>query len=405
MIDAAHSFFINYADNLISLGCEPCSMDSATFYHFNDGSKPTDPKRSLNGMIGTHIDDSISVADSKMKEQVLDKIKQRFTFGAHENLPFKYVGLNLKKEGNEVTVNQDHFVQNMEAPDLKELSSLKKDCILRDEYQTKYRSLVSKLNILSVTARPDICFEVKVLTTKYGKATKHDLMVAIKLLQKVKRMSTTITVPDMGEIEDWILVAYSDAATKKIGGAFSVAGYVVFLANKKTNRATTITWSSKKIERVVNSSLGAETLAVVKLIGVLYFIKNIFKQMYGYVAGNIPCLTLIDSKDLYEAVHNIKNPEDKRLIGDIIQIKQAIAIDDIISELRYVPSQHMLADPLTKAGRSGEDLLSCVRNGTLVVPGGMNVKQSEKLNSSTWKKLIQAQTKEGSQDEMTDWDP
>ena len=141
------------------------------------------------------------------------------------------------------------------------------------------------------------------------------------------------------------------------------------------------------------SSLGAETLGVVKVIGILYFIRNIFKQMYGVVAGNIPCLTLVDSKDLYEAVHNIKNPEDKRLIGDILQIKQAIAVDDIISELRFIPSEYMLADPLTKAGVNGEELLSYVRNGTIFMPGSLDVRKSSRLDSSTWKRLVQAQSK------------
>ena len=41
------------------------------------------------------------------------------------------------------------------------------------------------------------------------------------------------------------------------------------------------------------------------------------KQMCGTKAGDIPCITLIDSKDLHEAVHNIKTTQDKRLIGDI----------------------------------------------------------------------------------------
>ena len=55
----------------------------------------------------------------------------------------------------------------------------------------------------------------------------------------------------------------------------------------------------------MNSSLGAETLGVTKLIGILYFIKEIYKQMYGTKTGDIPCVTFVDSKDLYEAVHNI----------------------------------------------------------------------------------------------------
>ena len=38
-----------------------------------------------------------------------------------------------------------------------------------------------------MTSRPDITFEVKVLTTKYGKAMKSDMNDAVKMLKKVKR--------------------------------------------------------------------------------------------------------------------------------------------------------------------------------------------------------------------------
>ena len=367
-------------------------MDNALFYNFEDGSKQTDESRSLNGIIASHIDDSLIVSNEKMKDAVVNKMKERFTFGSQETLPFRYVGLNIEKEKEKVIINQDHFVESIIPPDLGKITSNKKSWVLDDEYQTKYRSLVSKLNILSMSARPDISFEVKVLTTKYGKAVKLDLMKAIKVLEKVKRKTTKITIPDVGAIKDCVLVAYSDAATKKIDNAFSVAGHVIFLVNKKTNAAIPITWSSKKIERVVNSSLAAETLAVVKTIGVIYFIKEIMKQMYGKVDGDIACVAITDSKDLYEAVHNVKNTNDKRLLGDILQIKQAIAVDGIIEELRHVPSHEMLADSLTKEGASGEELLNCVRTGLVHVTGGLEVARSKKFEASAWRKLIQAQS-------------
>ena len=395
LIDAAHSFFINYADNLISLGCETCNMDSATFYHFNEASDT----RQLNGIIAAHIDDSLIVSNEEMRQQVIEKMKDRFTFGSHDKLPFRYVGLNIQREGSKVVIDQDHFVESIEPPDLTAISSNKKSWTLDEEFQTKFRSLVSKLNILSMSARPDIAYEVKVLTTKYGKASKLDLMQAIKLLQKVRRKTTRITIPDMGDVSDWTLVAYSDAATKKIEASFSVAGYAIFLVNKKTNAASPIIWSSKKIERVVNSSLAAETLAVVKLIGELYFIKEILKQMYGNQGERIPCLAITDSKDLHEAVHNVKNTKDKRLVGDILQIKQAIAVHNIIDELRHVPAHEMLADVLTKAGANGEDLLNCVRNGVLYIKGGIAVKRSRKVETSAWMKLAQAQSEKFEPDE------
>ena len=395
LIDAAHAFFINFGDSLISLGCETSKMDNATFYHYSDGSKPGDDKRNLDGIVGSHIDDFLEVSDETMKRKVLDEVKKKFTFGSHEDIdktPFRYVGLNLRKEDDNVIIDQDHLVEQLEAPDMKEISSMKKEDKLPEKFQTVFRSLVSKLNMFSMTARPDITFDVKSLTTKYGKALKLDLMLATKLLKKVKRMSTQITIPDMGEVKDWILVAYSDAATKKIDNAFSVAGHVIFLVNSVTNNSVPITWGSKKIERVVNSSLGAETIAVTKIIGNLYFIKESLKQMYGTKAGDIPCITLIDSKDLHEAVHNIKTTQDKRLIGDIIQIKQAIAIDNLITELRLIPGDDMLANCLTKGGQNGTELIDVLRNGALYIPGGKQVQSSMKIHSSTWRKLIEAQS-------------
>ena len=392
LIDAAHSFFINHAENIISLGCEPCKMDNATFYHFKDGSRPGDEERHLGGIVGSHIDDSLSVSGDGMKKEVLEKMKKKFTYGSHETLPFRYVGMNIDETGNGIIINQDHYVENMTKPNLNEISSMKKDDLLPGKFQTEFRSIVSKLNMLSMTSRPDITFDVKMLTTTYGKAKKMDIMKASKLIMKVKRMTTKRTIPNMGEVKDWVIVAFSDAATKKIDNAFSVAGHIVFIVNKVNNNATPITWSSKKIERVVNSSLGAETLGVTKLIGTLYFIKQIYKQMYGSKLGDIPCVTFVDSKDLYEAVHNIKNVQDKRLLGDILQIKQAIAIDNIITELRLLPGSEMLADPLTKGGINAETLMNILRNGHFQIPGDVNIESSAKIKASTWKKLVQAQS-------------
>ena len=60
----------------------------------------------------------------------------------------------------------------------------------------------------------------------------------------------------------------------------------------------------------------------------------------------------------------------KRLIVDIFQLKQAIALERIITEVRHVPKEDMLADPLTKGGRNAEELLRVIRSGVLNVPGG-----------------------------------
>ena len=52
----------------------------------------------------------------------------------------------------------------------------------------------------------------------------------------------------------------------------------------------------------------------------------------------------------------------------------------------------MVADPLTKGGRNAEELMKVFRSGVLNVPGGSSVVSSTRINSSSWKKLLEAQS-------------
>ena len=89
---------------------------------------------------------------------MLEEIEKKFTYGSHENIPFRYVGLNLKEEDGSLIIDQDHFVESIEAPNLHGISSLRKSDLLDENMQTQFRSLVSKLNILSFSSGPDISY-------------------------------------------------------------------------------------------------------------------------------------------------------------------------------------------------------------------------------------------------------
>ena len=212
-----------------------------------------------------------------------------------------------------------------------------------------------------------------------------------KYTTRVKEEEINITLPDIGDIEDWILVGVTDASNKSVSQLFAVGGYVIMLVNKVTNRAAVLTWASKKINRVCLSSLAAETLSLQKLAGNMFFVRHILKQMFGDKADNIPGLAITDNQDLFSCVHNLKACEDKRLLADIISIKQAIAEDKTITELRYVPKEVMIADCLTKTGKTGDDLLQVVKRGVYNIPGGVKIRESTKLNIKTWQQLMNAE--------------
>ena len=161
-----------------------------------------------------------------------------------------------------------------------------------------------------------------------------------------------------------------------------------------TNKASVLFWASKKIEREVSSSLAAETLALQKLFSTMFYIRQILGKMFGKAAENIPGLALIDNQDLWSTLHHLKNCEDKRLLADIIQLKQSIIIDHTVQEVRYVQSKEMLSDCLTKPGRSAEAFNIVLKTGEYRIPGGNDIRDSTRINVKTWQDLIAAETEE-----------
>ena len=76
-----------------------------------------------------------------------------------------------------------------------------------------------------------------------------------------------------------------------------------------------LAWQSRKLKRVVKSTLTAETLALQEVIEAATMIKTMFLEILNVDAHNqillIKCVT--DSKSLYDAVYSTKTLTEKRL--------------------------------------------------------------------------------------------
>ena len=101
--------------------------------------------------------------------------------------------------------------------------------------------------MLALSSRPDFTFVAKYLTTRYGKAIKSDLTRVVKLITRAKAESSAMIIPNLGDMQDWLIVGISDASNKSASEIFSVGGHVVMIINKNTEAAAVIHWSSKKI--------------------------------------------------------------------------------------------------------------------------------------------------------------
>ena len=360
-------------------------MDPAFFFYHSDGSTDKSEVRKLSGMVATHVDDSLTAGDAMYRNDVEGPMTEEFDYGAHDNLPFRYVGLNMSRTEDAILLDQDHYIQNLAIPDISCLNSLRANDPLPD--QSAFRSAVAKLQMISITSRPDLCYDTKTLSRLYGRATKKDFQKMIKLFLKVKSDTTKMIYRNLNNMDDWIIVVYSDASLKKMPDTVSSCGArVVLLVNKQTSSAAVLMWKSKQLKRVVHSSMAAEAMSLEEALSEIYQLRYVLRQMHGKQADNIPAIAIIDCQDLYDSVHNLRPVEDKRLMGTIVEIKQAIVLDNTIQELRLVEKEYQVADGLTKPGANCKELLSILQTGSHKVPGGIEVKKTENVHTKTWVK-------------------
>ena len=75
---------------------------------------------------------------------------------------------------------------------------------------------MGKLSSIAYSSRPEICFEVKMLSTKFNNATKRDLQTAMKRMIKIKSEHVALKYASIGkDLNEWVLVGHGDAGIKK----------------------------------------------------------------------------------------------------------------------------------------------------------------------------------------------
>ena len=109
------------------------------------------------------------------------------------------------------------------------------------------------------------------------------------------------------------LVVFSDASHANLpNGVSNAGGFIIFLADDKGN-VCPLYWESRKIRRVVKSTLAAETLAAADAIDNAYYLGQILSQFLFDNKKEIQIELYVDNKSLHDNVFSVKNVAEKRL--------------------------------------------------------------------------------------------
>ena len=212
---------------------------------------------------------------------------------------------------------------------------------------------------MSTSTRPDIAFDVCDSSVAYTKAKIGDLLNLNKVIGKVSSDHLKLFFPNVYPISDCILECYSDASFANLSDSGSQGGFIIFMKNSRGMRCPLL-WQSRKIRRVVKSTLAAETLALLECAEAAVYLKEVISDILKHISLRIKCF--VDNKSIVDNVNSTKNVDDRRLRIDIAVLKSMLENKEIES-ITWIESSLQLADSLTKKGANSQKLRAALTGG------------------------------------------
>ena len=143
-------------------------------------------------------------------------------------------------------------------------------------------------------------------------ARVRNLITANNFFKILKSTEVVLSFPKIEVIESAALICFSDASFGNLKCRGSQGRMMIEGSNGKY---MILTWQSRKLRRVVKSTLTAETLALQEVIEVAFLTKCVLLEILNLNVENqilsIKCIT--DSKSLHVAVYSSINPKRKKV--------------------------------------------------------------------------------------------
>ena len=342
LADASLHWYTKVKEILVGLGGKVSKLDAAVFYWFRN--------QELNGILACHVDDFMWSGDAGFEKEVIDRVRGAFDVGKESSKIFKYVGLEVGHNERDITLQQQGYANSLSKIQIDKTRELQKEEPLLPEEKDVLWSKIGQMLWLARQSRPDLMFEACSLASAYKKAGVKDILRMNKLIKRAQMDNVVLRFqPLKGKLT---LVLYADASFANLPDGGTQGGYLVLLVDE-SGHFSPICWNSRKVRRVVRSTLAGETLAMADGIDVSIFIAALYTELNtGTPQPEImPIVCVTDNRSLCDAMWSNKSVSEKWLRLEVGAIKDMIETGQI-QELKWTESAKQLADCLTKEGAS-----------------------------------------------------
>ena len=303
---------------LISLGFVGSPLDPCAF------ALPRQDRKGIHGLVGVHVDDGLGAGD-EIFNQAIAQLEARYPFGSKLEGDFTFTGIHVSQNWDgKIQLDQTKYVEDIMSIDVDRSRRIQPESPVTEKERQALRALVGSIQYAASNTRPDLSAKLSLLQAKINSAQVRDLMEGNRLLQEAKQYKDTkITIQSI-PLEDIRFVSFSDASFATRANAQSQKGCLILAASKeigewRSSRVSPLIWYSRKIARVVGSTLASETYALSGSVDLLSWLRiqwswfcqpsDLWKNPEACLAKCQEAFAIVDCKSLYDLIQKTTVPQ------------------------------------------------------------------------------------------------
>lgn len=386
LVDAPRDWRLSLIKTLKSLGYVESRLDPCIYCLFRQGK--------LAGLVAVEVDDLLT-AGNHIHDEQMRKLRSIYQFGkwvdqktAEKGASFNGRRIQQDADGT-FRMDMQKFVEERLQPiDIDKERKKSKDEEVTEEERKKARTACGAMNWLSKEGRPDAAAAASLYSSKLNRMKVEDLMGINQAIAEIKKNPGLET--KIQPLKNMRLAVITDASFGNNGfhsqGGQMIISHEAGLKEGRQVKANLLWWRSGKLQRVVNSTLAAETQSLSKGIGDLMWMLMLFKELQsegiqlrkwteGLEKEEVvvmsaeeasdtlkESLAVVDAKSLYDYLaKETIGGQDRRTAIEVQIIREDLK--KIGGSIRWVDHQAMIADTLTKVKGAKDSLYRMLETG------------------------------------------
>ena len=368
--DAPHNWYMEFDRVAQQCGFIKSKFDSCLYWCFGAGGN-------LEGVLGAHVDDTITGGDGPTYSKAITALRERFPFRKWRTGQGEFLGVEYSRDpvSKEITYNQRDYAMNITPIKITKERSRQPWKLATDKEVAALRAVNGALGWLSSQSRPDLAVQTSLSQQCFPNPTVEHLSLANQAVRRARQhsdLNIKVAFIDPAELTVcfWSDAAFANAANHKTQGGWLMALTSKQFAEGADCPVSFVGWESYKLPRVVSSTLAGEAQCFSSASGIAEWCMLILSEALDgpfalhsvdEVLQRRSPIGMSDCRSLYDHLVTLGSGgtlDDKRIAIDIAVIRQPIVRSRL--QPRWTPTDRMVADGLTKDKGEPLDLLRSV---------------------------------------------